>query len=296
MQTILISGLSGSGKSVALKALEDMGFYCIDNLPAIFIPALVSFLHDSGKDRVALNIDVRASGDTPIELPKAITNVKSHGIDLRVFFFEANTENLVKRFSETRRPHPLMMDGLTLTEAIALERERLADIAEMAHRVDTSDISPNTLRGWIKDLIQLDQSRLTLYFESFGFKHGIPQDADLVFDARFIPNPFYDPKLRLLTGKDQPVIDFLEKQPEANMLLEDIYGFIAKWLSRFVRDNRSSLTIAIGCTGGQHRSVYLVQKLADRFRPQQQILVRHRNLWQQRASNGQINNGQINKP
>jgi len=285
MQTILISGLSGSGKSVALKALEDTGFYCIDNLPAKFIPSLATFLRDSGEDRVAINIDVRASGDTLSDLPKAIADLTQEGIDIRVLFFEANTENLVKRFSETRRPHPLMNDGLTLPEAIALEHEKLADISEIAHRIDTSDISPNTLRAWIKDLIQLDQSRLTLYFQSFGFKHGIPHDADLVFDARFIPNPYYDPRLRPFTGKDQPVIDFLDAQPETKILLDDIYAFIHKWLPRFVRDNRSSLTIAIGCTGGQHRSVYLVQKLAARFKLEQQVLVRHRNLWQQQAIN-----------
>jgi len=284
MQTILISGLSGSGKSVALKALEDTGFYCIDNLPAKFIPALVEFLQNSGNDRVAINIDVRASGDTLLDLPEAIANLRSHAIDLRVLFFEANTENLVKRFSETRRPHPLMADELTLPEAIALEHEKLGGIAEIAHRIDTSDISPNTLRGWIKDLVELDQSKLTLYFQSFGFKHGIPHDADLVFDARFIPNPYYDPQLRPFTGKDKPIIDFLDALPETKELLDDIHKFINKWLPRFVRDNRSSLTIAIGCTGGQHRSVYLVQKLAERFQPQQQVLVRHRNLWQQQTN------------
>ncbi len=281
MQTILISGLSGSGKSVALNALEDIGFYCIDNLPASFIPSIVNFLQTAGNDRVAINIDVRASGDTLVELPKVIDDLKNQGIDLRVFFFEANTEILFKRFSETRRPHPLMIDGLTLTEAIALEHDKLADISEIGHRVDTSDISPNTLRGWIKDLIQLDQSKLTLYFQSFGFKHGIPHDADLVFDARFIPNPYYDPKLRPFTGKDTEVIDFLDIQPETTLLLDDIYNFINKWLPRFVRDNRSSLTVAIGCTGGQHRSVYLVEKLAQRFQKDLQVLVRHRNLWQQ---------------
>lgn len=281
MQTILISGLSGSGKSVALKALEDIGFYCIDNLPASFIPSIVNFLHTAGNDRVAINIDVRASTDTLMELPKVITDLKNKGIDLRVFFFEANTENLFKRFSETRRPHPLMSNGLTLAEAVALEHDKLADISEIAHRVDTSDISPNTLRGWIKDLIRLDQSKLTLYFQSFGFKHGVPHDADIVFDARFIPNPYYDPKLRPFTGKDKEVIDFLDIQPETTILLDDIYNFITKWLPRFVRDNRSSLTVAIGCTGGQHRSVYLVEKLAQRLQGQQQVLTRHRNLWQQ---------------
>lgn len=284
MQTILISGLSGSGKSVALKVLEDAGYYCVDNLPAKFLSAMVRFLHEAGEERVAINIDARSSGDTPIELPKAIDEVKQQGVDVRVLFFEANTETLVKRFSETRRPHPLTEEGLTLPEAIALEHELLADIAELAHRIDTSDISPNTLRSWIKDLIRLDPSRMTLYFQSFGFKHGIPQDADLVFDARFIPNPYYDPKLRPLTGEDQPVVDFLEAQPEAKILLEDIYAFVAKWLGSFARDNRSSLTIAIGCTGGQHRSVYLVRRLADRFKPEQQVLVRHRNLWQQTRS------------
>jgi UPF0042 nucleotide-binding protein len=284
MQTILISGLSGSGKSVALKVLEDAGYYCVDNLPAKFLSAMVRFLHEAGEERVAINIDARSSGDTPIELPKAIDEVKQQGVDVRVLFFEANTETLVKRFSETRRSHPLTEEGLTLPEAIALEHELLADIAELAHRIDTSDIGPNTLRSWIKDLIQLDSSRMTLYFQSFGFKHGIPQDADLVFDARFIPNPYYEPKLRPLTGEDQPVVEFLEAQPEAKVLLEDIYAFVAKWLGSFARDNRSSLTIAIGCTGGQHRSVYLVRRLADRFKPQQQVLVRHRNLWQQARS------------
>lgn len=281
MQTILISGLSGSGKSVALKALEDAGFYCVDNLPAEFMAALIRFLHEAGEEKVAINIDVRSSGDTLTELPKAIAEVKQQGVDVRVLFFEANTETLVKRFSETRRPHPLTEEGLTLPEAITLEHERLADIAEQAHRIDTSDIGPNALRGWIKDLLELDASKLTLYFQSFGFKHGIPQDADLVFDARFIPNPYYDPVLRPLTGRDQPVIDFLDAQIETEVLLEDIYNFVAKWLPSFARDNRSSLTIAIGCTGGQHRSVYLVHKLADRFKGQQQVLVRHRNVWKQ---------------
>ena len=278
MQIVLISGLSGSGKSVALKVLEDARFYCIDNLPAKFLPGMAQHLLLAGERKIAINIDAR-SGDTLDDLPKAIADVRDQGADVRILFLEANTENLVKRFSETRRHHPLMEDGRTLTKAIVLEQTKLAGIAELAHRIDTSDISPNTLRGWIKDFIALDQSRLTLYFQSFGFKHGIPLDADLVFDARMLPNPFYDPRLRPLTGKDQEVIDFLDNLPVAQELLNDIHTFLARWLPSFARDNRSSVTVAIGCTGGQHRSVYLVERLAERFRPQVQVLVRHRNLW-----------------
>jgi RNase adapter protein RapZ len=278
MQIILISGLSGSGKSVAIKVLEDARFYCIDNLPAKFLPAVAQHLHESGEQQVAINIDAR-SGDTLDDLPKAIADVREQGVDVRILFLEANTENLVKRFSETRRHHPLMENGRTLTEAIVLEQTKLAAIAELAHRIDTSDISPNTLRGWIKDFVALDESRLTLYFQSFGFKHGIPHDADIVFDARMLPNPFYDPLLRPLTGQDDAVVEFLDHLPAAQDLLNDIEGFLSRWLPSFAHDNRSSMTVAIGCTGGQHRSVYLVEKLAERFRGKQQVLVRHRNLW-----------------
>ncbi len=197
--------------------------------------------------------------------------------DLRVIFLDARDDALIARFSETRRRHPLASVGVTLEEAIQREREALAGIAELGHRIDTSDLHPNTLRTWVKDFIQVEASEgLTLMFESFGFKYGIPLDADLVFDVRCLPNPYYDPRLRPLTGRDEPVIEFLRKTPEVGRMAEDIRKFIANWLPAYVRDNRSYLTVAIGCTGGQHRSVYLAEWLAERFRDQVSVIVRHR--------------------
>jgi UPF0042 nucleotide-binding protein len=277
MQLILITGLSGSGKSVALNVLEDSGFYCVDNLPVKLLPDLVSFLATSGYERVALSIDVR-SGKTLAELPQQMAHLRTRGFDIKVLFLEAKTETLIKRFSETRRRHPLSEGELTLPECIARERERLGDIADLAHHIDTSDMSPNVLRGWVRDMVGLRQSGLAVLFQSFGFKHGIPLDADLVFDVRCLPNPHYDPKLQPLTGNDQPVIEFLRASPDTQNMLGDIQGYIARWLPCFARDNRSYLTVSIGCTGGRHRSVYFVEVLAAHFRTQTQVLVRHREL------------------
>lgn len=277
MQLILITGLSGSGKSVALNVLEDSGFYCVDNLPVKLLPDLVSFLNTSGYERAALSIDVR-SGKTLTELPQQMARLRSKDFDIKILFLEAKTETLIKRFSETRRRHPLSEGELTLPECIARERERLADIADLAHHIDTSDMSPNVLRAWVRDIVGQRQSGLVVLFQSFGFKHGIPLDADLVFDVRCLPNPHYDPALQPLTGKDQPVIDFLRASPDAQKMLEDIQGYIGRWLPCFTRDNRSYLTVSIGCTGGRHRSVYFVEMLAAHFLPQTQVLVRHREL------------------
>jgi RNase adapter protein RapZ len=277
VQVILISGLSGSGKSLALKVLEDAGYYCVDNLPAKFVPDIIAFLRGTDYRKIALTIDVR-SGESLQSLPQVLDILKEQRLDVRVLFLEANSESLVKRFSETRRPHPLSSDNQTLQDCIDVERARLEDIAETAHRIDTSGLSPNTLRAWVRDFIHLDQSRLTLFFESFGFKNGIPLDADFVFDVRCLPNPFYDPELRPLTGLDRPVTAFLDGLPAAQAMLADIQAFIARWLPEFARDNRSSLTIALGCTGGLHRSVYLAEKLAGEFAGSQQVLVRHREL------------------
>ncbi|HEX7971371.1 MAG TPA: RNase adapter RapZ, partial [Thiobacillus sp.] len=188
------------------------------------------------------------------------------------------TLSLVKRFSETRRRHPLSSDTVSLQEAIQLEREMLADIVPLAHRIDSSDLSASALRLWIKDLIGQDRSRITLLFESFGFKHGIPLDADLVFDVRCLPNPHYVAELRPLTGCDQPVKDYIESSANAMALLADIRGFVENWLPCFIRDHRAYLTVAIGCTGGQHRSVYFAETLAAAFREREQVLVRHREL------------------
>ncbi len=278
MRTIVVTGLAGSGKSVVLKVLEDAGYYCVDNLPVLFVLEVILFLRKAGHDKVALSIDVRG-GSSFGDLPKVIDQLKAQHIDPRILFLEANTETIVKRFSEARRPHPLANDQRTLHECIAWERNILSAVTERAHHIDTSDLGPNALRAWVREFINLDDGKLTLFFQSFGFKNGIPRDADFVFDVRPLPNPYYDPKLRPLTGKDQPVIDFLESLPAVQNMLTDIEQFLARWLPDFVRDNRRSLTIAIGCTGGQHRSVYFAEQLAARFGKSQQVQVRHRGLY-----------------
>jgi UPF0042 nucleotide-binding protein len=277
MQLILISGLSGSGKSIALNVLEDAGYYCVDNMPAKLLPEVVHFLQEAGYTLVAISIDVR-SGETLQQLPHYIAELKGQGIDLRILFLEAKRDTLVKRFSETRRRHPLSTGDRSLSECIALEQDMLERVGDLAQRIDTSDLSPNTLRAWIKDFVSQDGLGLTVLFESFGFKHGIPLDADLVFDIRCLPNPHYEPALRPLTGKDAPVAAFLEAEPNVLTMLTDIRDFVEKWLPCFIRDNRSYLTVALGCTGGQHRSVYMTEKLADYFRAHNRVLVRHREL------------------
>jgi len=277
VQIVLVSGLSGSGKSIAIAVLEDVGFYCVDNLPLAMLQPLVDYLTREGHTRIAIAIDARSSASFA-QLPKIAEALREQGADLRVIFLEAKTLTLVKRFSETRRRHPLSSDSVSLQEAIQLEREMLADIAPLAHRIDTSDLSAAALRLWIKDLIGQDRSRITLLFESFGFKHGIPLDADLVFDVRCLPNPHYVAELRPLIGRDQPVKDFIEASPNAMALLADIRGFVENWLPCFIRDHRAYLTVAIGCTGGQHRSVYFAEALAAAFREREQVLVRHREL------------------
>ncbi|HMV53949.1 MAG TPA: RNase adapter RapZ [Rhodocyclaceae bacterium] len=278
MQLVLISGLSGSGKSIALNVLEDAGYYCVDNLPATLLPRLMRQLRNEGYEKVAVAVDVR-SGMSIAALPQQVTDLSLLDIDVRFIFLDARDETLIARFSETRRRHPLADERATLAEAIAKEREALERVAELGHRVDTSDLQANALRAWVKDFIRLDAAEgLTLLFESFGFKHGIPLDADLVFDVRCLPNPHYDPQLRPHTGKDAPVIEFLERQPDVARMAEDVRKFVDDWLPCFIRDNRSYLTVAIGCTGGQHRSVYLAEWLARQFEGKVRVLVRHRSL------------------
>jgi UPF0042 nucleotide-binding protein len=277
MQLILITGLSGSGKSVALNVLEDSGYYYVDNLPAAMLSRTVEYLAGAGYPRAALSLELR-SAESLSDLPRQLDAFRAAGHDVRVIFLEAKTDTLIKRFSETRRRHPLSDGGLTLTESIERERTLLAGLADHAHRVDTSDLAPNTLRNWVKDFVGVPRTGLTLLFESFGFKHGVPLDADLVFDVRCLPNPNYDPRLRPLTGRDRAVVEFLEADPATRKMLEDIRRFVADWLPAFDRDNRSYLTVAVGCTGGQHRSIYLAEALAAHFRGRAQVLVRHREL------------------
>jgi UPF0042 nucleotide-binding protein len=277
MQLIVISGLSGSGKSIALNVLEDSAYYCVDNLPAKLLNGLVQFLAQEGYERIAVSIDVR-SGATLSELPGYLTQLKERGIDVHLIFLDSKTETLVKRFSETRRRHPLADRDRTLPECIEHERELLGDIGDLGHRIDTSELHPGVLRSWIKDVLHTGDPGLRLLFQSFGFKHGIPLDADMVFDVRCLPNPHYDPELRPLTGKDAPVIAFLEANANARDMLADIRDYIEKWLPCFVRDNRAYLTVAIGCTGGRHRSVFFAESLAAHFRGSRNVLVRHREL------------------
>jgi UPF0042 nucleotide-binding protein len=277
VQIVLISGLSGSGKSIAIAVLEDAGYYCVDNLPLAMLQGLVAHLENEGHTRIGVAIDARSRASFT-ELPSVMQSLRDDGADLRIIFLEAKTHSLVKRFSETRRRHPLSSDTVSLGESIEAERELLDEVAELGHRIDTSDLSASALRLWIQDLILQDRSRITLLFESFGFKHGIPLDADLVFDVRCLPNPHYVTELRPLTGRDAPVRDYLEASANAMALLADIRGFVETWLPCFIRDHRAYLTVAIGCTGGQHRSVYFAETLANAFRAHEQVLVRHREL------------------
>jgi UPF0042 nucleotide-binding protein len=277
MQLVLISGLSGSGKSVALNVLEDSGYYCVDNLPVALVTPLLESLAGSGHEHVALSMDAR-SGTSVRQLPRMVAELKQKGMDARLLFLEAKDETLIKRFSETRRRHPLSEGSLTVAESIARERELLGEIAESGHHIDTSELSPNTLRSWIKNLVEVDRSRLTLLFESFGFKQGIPLDADFVFDVRCLPNPYYELELRDLTGRDAAVADFLGANEATQNMYRDIHAFIASWLPAFVRENRSYLTVAIGCTGGQHRSVYIAERLGAAFKAENQVMLRHRQV------------------
>ncbi len=277
MQLIVISGLAGSGKSIALTVLEDNGYYCVDNLPANLLQEVILYFKKSSHPRIAVSIDAR-SRKTLHLFPKQMADLKQKEIDVRLLFLEAKTDTLVKRFSETRRRHPLSDDKLTLLECIQLEREILAEVKDLAHCIDTSDLSASSLRTWVREFIDLDRSRLTLLFQSFGFKHGIPLDSDIVFDVRCLPNPFYEEQLQSLTGTDDAVIEYLSRHVDVNRMFDDIRRFIDDWLPCFIRDNRNYLTIAIGCTGGRHRSVYLAVRLAKYFTKKNQVLVRHREL------------------
>jgi len=272
---VLVSGLSGSGKSIALKVLEDAGYYCVDNLPATLLREVLDFLQGAGHDRVAISIDARSAALAA--LPDHIATLKQRGFDCRVLYLEANTPTLLRRFSETRRRHPLGGDQ-TLPEAIEHERALLEGVAPLGQRIDTSDLQPRVLQNWIRDLLGLGPGQLTLLFESFAYRDGIPLDADWVLDCRMLPNPHYDPQLRPFTGRDAPVIEYLSRDASVQRWLEDVRDLLSRWLPEIVRENRSSVTVAVGCTGGRHRSVFVAERLAEHFRKDWQVLVRHRGL------------------
>lgn len=277
MDLLLVGGVSGSGKSVALGALEDSGYYAVSNLPAPLVPSLAAYLKGANHDRVAISLDVKTAVSLGA-LPQVLNDLRTQGWSVRFLYLDAKTETLVKRFSETRRRHPLSREDRTLREAILEERRMLADSSALGYHVDTSDLSAHALRGWIKDFISIDAARMTMLFQSFGFKHGVPLDADLVFDVRCLPNPHYEERLAPLTGKDEPVVAFLQSYPEVERMFLEIRGYLERWLPAYARDNRNYLTVAIGCTGGKHRSVYLVERLGDAFSASYQTLRRHREL------------------
>ena len=285
MKLLIISGLSGSGKSVALHTLEDIGYYCIDNLPvgllATFTRHLMEETGGRAPEKVAIGIDARNHPDQLQRFGEILAELHDRDIECQIIFLQADEATLLKRFSETRRKHPLSGKGVSLADAIARERELLNTIAHDANLfIDTSHTNVHQLRDLIQERVGSgESSEMSLLFESFGFKHGVPGDADFVFDARCLPNPHWDPKLRPMTGRDQAVVDFLDQHDLARMMFEQIRDFLHFWIPHFKADKRSYLTVAIGCTGGQHRSVYLTECLAAWFRERHQnVALRHREL------------------
>jgi len=282
-QLIIVSGLSGSGKTVALRTLEDLGYYCVDNLPAALMPAFVQAISQNAvglSHKLAVGVDVRNRAENLNRLPQILAELAQADIGYRLVFLDTRDEVLIKRYSETRRRHPLSADGLGLAEAIAEERRLLKPMLSIADRVvDTSDLNVHQLRRLVITEMGLTAGAMTLLFESFAYRRGVPTDADFVFDARCLPNPHWDPKLRPLSGKDLPVREWLEAKPEVGEFRDDLMHFLDKYLPRFESDGRSYVTICIGCTGGRHRSVYLSERLAEHFRQRyQQVLTYHREM------------------
>ena len=282
MEIVLITGMSGSGKSVALRALEDSGFYCVDNLPPELLIPFAELEKNQKEERVAIAIDVRSASSLPM-MPGQLQSLKSLGFKITPIFLDASSDTLLRRYSESRRRHPLSgrnaTEGeLALTESIEYERELLSRLREKSHIIDTSFLRAPQLQSYVKSLVDSTGAKLTLVFESFGFKRGIPIDADYVFDVRMLPNPHYENALRSLTGKDEPVQKFLDIYPDVKFMQSHITSFIEHWLPALEKDHRNYITVAIGCTGGQHRSVYLVEQLSQHFSTDWLTLKRHREL------------------
>lgn len=282
MKLIVVTGLSGSGKSIALNTLEDLGYFCVDNLPVSLLSPFAMHLSGSDRDcyrKAAVGIDARNDAESLAELPGILKNL-SDNITIRILFLQAEHEVLLKRFSETRRKHPLTGDGMSLSEAIQREKHLLSPISANADmHIDTTQTNLHQLRDMLTALTQGKPRTLSLLFQSFGFKHGAPADADFLFDVRCLPNPHWEAALRPQTGKDPAVQDFLDKHDVVHDMFSDIQGFIERWIPHFEANNRSYMTVAVGCTGGQHRSVYLAEQLAAAFRENREgVLVRHREL------------------
>lgn len=282
MDIILITGMSGSGKSVALRALEDSGYYCVDNLPPELLIPFVELEEQQKESRLAIAIDVRSATSLHL-MPEQLNLLRERGMTVKSIFLDANSDTLLRRYSETRRKHPLSGESKpqsdkALIETIQFERELLSNLRERAHVIDTSLLRSAQLQTYVKTLVSAPTAQLTLVFESFAFKRGIPTDADFVFDVRMLPNPHYESDLRPLTGRDGQVQDYLRQSAEVDRMQKHIEDFLREWIPSFQKDHRSYVTVAIGCTGGQHRSVYLVEMLAERFKPYWLTLKRHREL------------------
>jgi len=279
MKLTIVSGRSGSGKSVALRVLEDLGYYCVDNIPVNLLPALThTVINDY--ETVAVSLDVRNLPADPNDVSE-ILDYLPNAVDLNILYLDADDSDLIKRFSETRRLHPLIKQNIALDQAISLEKKLLEPISTRANQyVNTSQLTPHQLADLVRERILGKKSgSMVIVFESFGFKHGVPQDADYMFDARFLPNPFWEKDLKAYTGLDQPVQDFLASQPIVTKFVWQINSFMMTWLPHLERNNRSYITIAIGCTGGKHRSVYIAELLANNLRKERpDVQARHRDL------------------
>lgn len=278
MKIVLISGLSGSGKSVALRQMEDSGYFCVDNLPLEMLPALVSYhIERADETELAVSVDVR-SGIDIAQAREQIAYLRGLGHRVEVLFVEAEEGVLVRRFSETRRGHPLSNQDMTLLESLKKEREWLFPLKEIAYCIDTSQMNAQQLRQAVRQWLKVERTGLLVILESFGFKYGVPANADFMFDMRSLPNPYYDLELRAFTGTDRPVRDYLDGQPLVQEMVDDIERFVTHWLPRLEDESRSYVTVAIGCTGGQRRSVYVVEELAGRLQGRYELLIRHRQM------------------
>ncbi len=279
MQLIIISGLAGAGKSSALKILEDSDYYCVDNLPPPMLLQLITIhLADSDIKKIAVVVDTR-SHNFLRQLPLILDDLIKLKIAIKIIYLDAQTEMLIKRFAETRRKHPLLNQDDALIDCINKEREILLKISDLAYKIDTSNLTISALAKIIKQSVGIDDTKLNITLQSFGFKYGIPIDADFIFDVRCLINPYYDKLLRPLTGLDMPVIRYLQEQTKASILIDDIYQYLKKWLEEFKQENRNYITVAIGCTGGKHRSVFVATQLAQLLHQlQYAIIIRHRQI------------------
>jgi RNase adapter protein RapZ len=277
MKLFIFTGLSGSGKSVALRTLEDLGFYCIDNLPIQLLDACIETLMKQGYSNVAISLDIRNPSFLGV-LPEEVRNVSNQGVEVKIVFLDASNETLLRRYSETRRPHPLSNDKTTLVESIEAERKLLESLKINATHIDTSRLTPQQLKNQVRGLIENKHYQLQLILQSFGFKHGIPLDTDFTFDVRCLPNPFYEDELKQLSGIDSRVAEYLNRSANTLKMIDDIHQLISRWLPLFIDEGRVTLSVSVGCTGGQHRSVYVVEQLENKFKQNYRTLMRHRDL------------------